>query len=104
MLQKLRGNNSKGFTLIELMIVIAIIGIIAAIAIPAYQGYVVRTQVSEILVLSRDHRARLREAWYFSGVLPADPADVGIDVTRRGNYLTADVAYDGAARTLTYTL
>ncbi|MEX2051725.1 MAG: prepilin-type N-terminal cleavage/methylation domain-containing protein, partial [Steroidobacteraceae bacterium] len=47
----------KGFTLIELMIVVAIIGILAAIAIPAYQDYTIRAQVSEGLTLASDIKA-----------------------------------------------
>ncbi|MGB5579944.1 MAG: pilin, partial [Woeseia sp.] len=45
-------NNKRGFTLIELMIVVAIIGVLGAIAIPAYQDYTIRAQVSEGLTLS----------------------------------------------------
>lgn len=53
-------NNQKGFTLIELMIVIAIIGILAAIALPAYQDYTARSQMTEALNLAGGQKVRLR--------------------------------------------
>ena len=62
----------KGFTLIELMIVVAIIGILAAIAIPAYQDYTIRSQVSEGLTLSADIKAGVAEFMAQTGAWPAD--------------------------------
>lgn len=53
----------KGFTLIELMIVVAIIGILAAIALPAYQDYTVRSRVSEILLAASGHRTSITEKY-----------------------------------------
>jgi type IV pilus assembly protein PilA len=67
----------RGFTLIELMIVVAIIGILAAIAIPAYQDYTIRAQVTEGLNLSGDLKAAVAE-WYAQTGDWADLADLGI--------------------------
>jgi type IV pilus assembly protein PilA len=68
----------KGFTLIELMIVVAIIGILAAIAIPAYQDYTIRSQVSEGLTLSADIKAGIAEYLAQTGSWPADLVEVGL--------------------------
>ena len=53
----------KGFTLIELMIVVAIIGILAAIALPAYQDYTIRAKVSELILAASPFQARLARSW-----------------------------------------
>ena len=60
--EKLKRSIQKGFTLIELMIVIAIIGILAAIAMPAYQDYTVRAKVSEIVLAASSCRTGITEA------------------------------------------
>ena len=63
----------KGFTLIELMIVVAIIGILAAIAIPAYQDYTIRAQVSEGMNLAAAAKAAVAETFLNRGTAPGEP-------------------------------
>jgi type IV pilus assembly protein PilA len=71
-------NIQKGFTLIELMIVVAIIAILAAIAIPAYQDYLVRSQVSEGAVLADGAKTAIAEYYSNTGAFPNSNASAGL--------------------------
>jgi len=71
-------NVQKGFTLIELMIVVAIIAILAAIAIPAYQDYLIRSQVSEGAVLSDGAKTAMGEFYSNTGHFPANNQSAGL--------------------------
>ena len=68
----------QGFTLIELMIVVAIIGILAAIALPAYQDYTTRAQVSEALSLAQGARTSVTEFWQSEGFFPDGNTAAGL--------------------------
>jgi type IV pilus assembly protein PilA len=94
----------KGFTLIELMIVVAIIGILAAIAIPAYQDYTIRAQVSEGLSLAAAAKAAVAETYLNTGVAPANRTEAGMSPTETdtfGKYVT-EVLVDNGTIAITY--
>ncbi|HEZ4917555.1 TPA: pilin [Neisseria meningitidis] len=68
----------KGFTLIELMIVIAIVGILAAVALPAYQDYTARAQVSEAILLAEGQKSAVTEYYLNHGKWPGGNSDAGV--------------------------
>ncbi|EMU4459848.1 pilin, partial [Neisseria gonorrhoeae] len=68
----------KGFTLIELMIVIAIVGILAAVALPAYQDYTARAQVSEAILLAEGQKSAVTEYYLNNGEWPENNASAGV--------------------------
>lgn len=81
--------NTKGFTLIELMIVVAIVGILAAVGLPAYQDYTIRAQVTEGLTLADGLKTPVSEAYQNTGTLPATNADANIQGTVDGQYVSS---------------
>jgi type IV pilus assembly protein PilA len=93
----------QGFTLIELMIVVAIIGILAAIAIPAYQDYTIRSQVSEGLNLAAGAKTAVAEFFTNAGHFPLNNASAGLAPAGsiQGNYVQSVENASGVI-TITY--
>ncbi|ENW2507907.1 pilin, partial [Neisseria gonorrhoeae] len=98
----------KGFTLIELMIVIAIVGILAAVALPAYQDYTARAQVSEAILLAEGQKSAVTEYYLNNGEWPENNGDAGVasspsdikgkyvkSVTVTNGVVTAEMKSDG---------
>ena len=90
--------KQQGFTLIELMIVVAIIGILAAIAIPAYQDYTIRAQVSEGLSLAAGSKTAVAEYYQDRGVMPLGNAEAGVSAPNliNGKYVSTVTVLNGA--------
>ena len=98
-IKQVHASAQKGFTLIELMIVVAIIGVLAAVALPAYSDYTIRARVSEIILAASSCRTDITEYAQTNNVLPGNT-----DATCSGSSgYVASVAWDGTSVTATAT-
>lgn len=88
----------KGFTLIELMIVVAIIGILAAVALPAYQDYTVRAKVSEVMLAASSGKVPVAEFFQTYGRLPSTAS---VSLSNQTSQYVESLAWDGAIITAT---
>ncbi|MBB1126357.1 pilin [Thiospirillum jenense] len=91
-------NSSKGFTLIELMVVVSIIGTLAAIAIPNYMPYLIRAQIAEGLMLAEDIKSTVQTFYKERGSFPIDNQMAGVPAPNKllGNYVKGMTVANGA--------
>ncbi len=100
-MKKVQLARQQGFTLIELMIVIAIVGILAAIALPAYQDYTVRAKMAEPMAMLAEAKTSVSEFYVARGVLPTDQAESGILRTRLESTLVESLEWNAGVITVT---
>ena len=92
-MKSMKKSVQKGFTLIELMIVVAIIGILAAVALPAYQDYTVRAKVSEVVLAASSAKSAVAESFAQFGKMVNNQTSMGVQ-TQSSKYV-ASVSWTG---------
>lgn len=93
----------RGFTLIELMIVVAIVGVLAAIAMPTYQGYTIRTQITEGLVLTGPIKNAIAAYYNDTGTFPANNSAAAVEAAEDyASKYVFSIAVDGPVISIQY--
>ena len=98
--------NQQGFTLIEVMIVVAILGFLATVALPAYQAYTDRTKISEIILVADSAKSSISDFYMSAGRMPASTTQANINTNSAQSQYIAAIAFSTTTTTatITYTL
>lgn len=90
----------QGFTLIELMIVVAIIGILAAVALPAYQDYTIRAKMSEVIGMAAAAKTSMSEYYVSMGQMPTGAASAGVNTSALQSTYVSSVTFSRTSSTV----